>query len=231
MLRTDAEPVPSLPFSFAAEPLLEERLLPPRKNVQEIAASTLPERAKISSVRVCLSDIPLSSEVIGLLQQASSEFAAFVMSEAYSHISNPEVQTVGQEQILGALRDLSALRALARRTPKRASVPPCLPTSPADGCCYFPALEAVLSAKKDNLDRRSALVHMKRSRSATKKRKADSTVAEMLRQTDSLGDLADDEWTSLISSLLADSQSGTSAPVTACAVSTMPMATTSQQAK
>jgi histone H3/H4 len=95
-LDADVEPSASPSSPFEEEPPFEEQLLPPRKNVAEIAASTLPEHAKISA------------EVMWLLQQASCEFCSFVMSEAVSNIPD---QTVRAGHILAAMRNLSARHA------------------------------------------------------------------------------------------------------------------------
>jgi len=91
-LDADVEPSASPSSPFEEEPPFEEQLLPPRKNVAEIAASTLPEHAKISA------------EVMWLLQQASCEFCSFVMSEAVSNIPD---QTVRAGHILAAMRNLN----------------------------------------------------------------------------------------------------------------------------
>jgi len=148
---------------------------------------------------------------MGLLQEATCEFAAFVMSEACSDISKPETQTVGPERILAAMRNLNF-------------------------SCYFSALEAVRTTTTEHEPDLLPFAQMKQRKE--KKRKADSTIAEMLNQSDTknaeaqrdeplqhkrynefspcqdiltdLEDLEDDEWASVISRLLADSQSSQS---------------------
>jgi hypothetical protein len=131
----DVEPraSPSLPFE-EKPPAVEEQHLPPRKNIAEIAASTLPEHAKISA------------EVMWLLQQGACEFSSFIMSEAGSNIPSRD-QAVRAEHILAAMRNLSARHACpclsCLNIPKCSRVAACWYASHVDLACFFPALEAV----------------------------------------------------------------------------------------